>query len=309
MFNLRARIPMTNHFNQNDKMSNSFSAKTSKSSVFCLIFYHFFCLKHKENNDTFINLKKSKKLILDNNLNLTNKKPRYLTEIFKNERFKLCPFKKDFRQRSELKLFTKPSFVFSIAYSDFTGKEGVLNGEFQKKFLRPTALKYKAYIGGERKEFKYVRKVEIRWSYNFYVFQSVSPGIRGVVRFEPYPFYIRIYTPLYPPISPYSTISFILFIRKVEISNNGKCNLLKNQKLAFLWELQLGKSQKSRLLSNFLINKKLSLVTNFNFFVTLFNFILITLMQAFENQKFLMKNPKNVMLYLSLFFSKNLTNF
>jgi len=295
---------MTNHFNQNDKMSNRFSAKHSKGLGLCLIFYHFFYLKHKENNDTFINLKNFKKLILGNKLNFINKKSRYLTEIFKNERFKLCPFKRDFRHRSELKLFTTPSFVFSTAYSDFAGKEGVPNDKFQKIALRPTALKYKAYIGGEKKEFKFVRIVAIRWFYNFYVFQKVSPVIREIVRFEPYPFYIRIYTPLYPPISPYSTISFILFIRKVEISNNGKCNLLKNQKLAFLWELQLGKSQKSRLLSNFFINKKLSLVTNLNFFVTLFNFILITLMQAFENQKFLMKNPKNVMLYLSLFVLK-----
>jgi hypothetical protein len=272
-------------------MSNSFSAKNTKSLGGCHISPLFSYLKHKKSNNTLLNPKNFKKLILDNKLNLTNKKPRYLIEIFKNERFKLCPFEKDFRQRSELKLFIKPSFVFSTAYSDFTGKKVAPNGKFQKNPLRPTALKYKAYIGGEKKEFKFVRKVAILWFYNYFVFQSVSPVIREIVRFEPYPFYIRIYTPLYPPISPYSTISFILFIRKVEISNNGKCNLLKNQGLAFLWELQPGKSQKSRSLSNFLINKKLSLVTNLNFFVTLFNFILVTMMQAFENQKLLMKYP------------------
>jgi hypothetical protein len=285
-------------------MSNSFSAKHSKSLCFCLIFYHFFYLKHKENNDTFINLKNFKKLILDNNLNLTNKKPRCLAEVIKNKQYGLSPSKKDFWHQEELKLFFKSSLQFSKTYGKFAGKKGVPLGNFRNDFLRLTALKYKACIGGCGGGLRENSRVDISLFCNFNLFQRVRPVISGVVKFEPYPFYIRLYIPLYPLISPYFTLYFILFIRKVKISNNSKCNLLENQGLAYSCKRQHGKSQKSRSLSNFLKNKKLSWAIILNFFVMLCNLIPQTPMQTFENQKPLMKNSKNVMLSLSHFILK-----
>ena len=300
---------MTNHFNQNDKMSNRFSAKHSKSLGFCLIFYYFFYLKHKENNDTFINLKNSKRLILDTKLNFINKKSRYLTEVLKNKQYGLYPSKKDFWQRKELRICFKSSLLLSKTYDEFAGEKGASYDNFLKVLLRLTALKHKAYIRGGRGKLEEGQKVTNHLFCNFYISQRVRPVIGEIGKYEPYPFYIRIYIPLYPPIPPYSSISFILYIRRVKISNNSKCKPLKNQNLSFRVSVNTAKGQKSRSLSNFLKNKKLSWVAIPNFFVMLCNFMLKTMMQAFENQKLLMKNPKNVMLYLSPFFSKNLTKF
>jgi hypothetical protein len=283
-------------------MSNSFSARTSKSSGFCLIFLHFFYLKHKENNDTFINLKNSKRLILDTKLNFINKKPRYLAEVIKNKQYGLSPSKKDFWHQEELKLFFKSSLQFSKTYDEFAGKKDASYDNFLKVLLRLTALKYKAYIRGGRGKLEEGQKVANHLFCNFYISQRVKPAIGEIGKYEPYPFYIRIYIPLYPPIPPYSSISFILYIKRVKISNNSKCKPLKNQNLSFRVSVNTAKGQKSRSLSNFLKNKKLSWVAMPNFFVMLCNFMFTTMMQAFENQKLLTKNPKNVMLYLSLCF-------
>jgi hypothetical protein len=239
--------------------------------------------------------------MLDNQLNLINKPPRCLAEVIKNKQYGFYSSEKDFWHQKELRICFKPSLQFSKTYGEFTREKVVSFGNSRNDFLRLSALKYKACIGECGERLGENSQVTNCLFCKFYIFQSVRPVISEVREYEPYPFYIRIYIPLYPHISPYSTISFILFIRKVEISNNGKCNLLKNQRLAFLCNRQHGKSQKPRSLSNFLKNKKLSCASTLNFFVMRYNLIPPTSMQTFENQKILMKNSKNMMSNLSLF--------